>query len=78
MIMPRKISSKPSPRRRNASRTDEPTIAAIRQVRRKMLKQAGGTIEGLRELVEREAARLRSSGDVGTRSAGRKRGRKAA
>ncbi len=48
-----------TPARKPKTPADPPTIAQLRDVRRKMWKRAGGTVEGLMDLAKSEAAKLK-------------------
>ena len=56
-------SKRPQPTRAKASKGggDPPAVARVRAVRAKMWADAGGTVKGLIELVERESEVLRSA-----------------
>jgi|GEM_PF-6231256 len=56
-----KKKSKKSISRRSPTITDPAPISELRRVRRKMLKDAGGTIAGLLELGRARSARLGKS-----------------
>lgn len=58
------MARKPSTRQATAKPADPfrdpPTVARVRAVRAKMLRDAGGTLAGLTALAQREAAAMRT------------------
>jgi hypothetical protein len=63
-----------NPRRASSDHDDPPTIREIRAVRRKLLRQAGGTVEGYFRLMAKMSASARPAPST---KAGKSRGKAA-